>query len=118
MLHAFALPILEAAYDLSSMPRDAVKHIARAAAGAMPRGSVVTASFGVDAQLDLPAVHFERAPEGYVRGVLEWQRATSVAFRRRLLSLPPRVLRYLGAEHGDPVGEDGGGDGDRPPAEV
>jgi len=101
MTYAFALPILEAAYDLSSAKREAVEQIARAAAGAMPRGSVLAACFGPDAQLDLRTLHFERAPECYVRGVFEWQRATSVESRRRLLSLPPWVLRYHGVEHGD-----------------
>lgn len=101
MLHSFALPILEAAYDLSSTNRDAVKHIARAAARGVPRGSVVAACFGADAQLDLPTLHFERAPERYVRGVLEWQRATSVEARRRLLSLPPQVIRDHGAAQCD-----------------
>jgi len=109
MLHTFALPILEAAYDLSSTDREAVKHIARAAARVVPRGSVVAAWFGADAQLDLRTLHFERAPEHHVRGVLEWQRVTPVESRRRLLSLPPQVIRNHGAAHGDDA---------RSPAEV
>lgn len=117
MLHAFALPILEAAYDLSSTNREALKHIARAAAGMIPRGSVMAACFGADGQLDLRTLHFERAPERYVRDVFEWQRATSVACHRRLLSLPPRVIRYYGAVHGDSDARERGDD-ERPGAEV
>jgi DNA-binding NarL/FixJ family response regulator len=112
MLHAFALPILEAAYDLSSTDREAVERIARAAAGAMPRGSVMAACFGADAQLDLRTLHFERAAERYVRGVLEWQRATSVELRRRLLSLPPRVIRHHDTGHGDDPASEHCDDGD------
>ena len=120
-MHACALPILEAAYDLSSTDRDALKQVAAAAARAIPRGSVLAACFGADAQLDLRTLHFERAPEHYVRGVFEWQRITSVAFRRRLLSLPPWVSRYHGAEPGDDrAREPDGGDHavEPPPAEV
>jgi DNA-binding CsgD family transcriptional regulator len=85
----------------------------------MPRGSVMAACFGADAQLDLRTLHFERAPERYVRGVLEWQRATSLELRWRLLSLPPRVIRYHGTEHGDDhAGEHGDDEHERPTAEV
>jgi DNA-binding CsgD family transcriptional regulator len=117
MLNALALPILEAAYDLSSTDRDALKHIATAAARVVPRGSVVAACFGADAQLDPGMLHFERAPERYVRGVLAWQRATPVELRRRLLSLPPQVILNHGAPHGDPDGDEHG-DAERSPAEV
>jgi DNA-binding NarL/FixJ family response regulator len=99
---AFTLPILEAAYDLSSTSHEALKNIARAAAGATPRGTVVAAWFGTDAQLDLRMLHFERARPRYVRGILEWQRVTSVGFRHRLLSLTPRVIRCCAEEY-DPL---------------
>jgi DNA-binding NarL/FixJ family response regulator len=85
--------IIEAAYDLSEGRQKAIRNIAKAATGAIPRGPVTVMHFDSDAQLDPDSVCFERADQEYVSRFLEWQRVTP-AVHQFALSLTPRAIHF------------------------
>jgi DNA-binding NarL/FixJ family response regulator len=101
MQDTFSLQMLEAACNLSESAHQAMRRVAGAASGVVPRGPISVVSFDTDAGFDPSSVHFERAEPRYVLRFLDWQRASSAAERRRVLALPPGVVD-LHADDGTP----------------
>lgn len=83
--------IVRVAYDLSETDRGAMRSIARAAAGLVPRGPVIVAEYDGEMAADSTWVCCERADERDVARFAEWQRMTGI--RQLALSLGPCVVR-------------------------
>lgn len=85
--------IVEAAFDLSNTTEEALRSIARAAAGVIARGPIAVAEFDSEAS-GASRVCFERADDRYVTSFAEWQREAPRDIHRRARSLAPRAVQF------------------------
>lgn len=85
--------ILEAACDLSKTTEEALRSIARAAAGVIARGPIAVVDLG-DAGSGSTGVYFERADDSYVSSFAEWQREVPTDMHRLARCLGPRAVQF------------------------
>ena len=85
--------IVEAACDLSETTEEALRSIARAAAGVIARGPIAVAELD-DAGSGSSGVYFERADDRYVSSFAEWQRELPTNMHRLARSLGPRAVQF------------------------
>src|SRR5262245_29725459 len=86
--------IVEAAWDLSETTEEALRSIARAAAGVIARGPIAVAELDSDAPSGSTGVYFERADDRYVSSFAEWQREVPTDMHRLARSLSPRAVQF------------------------
>jgi len=94
MKGGFALPVLEAAYNLSVGTREALRGVALAATSLTSRGPVSVGMFDPGASFDLNAVRFEQADQPYILGFDKLMRAVPNDLIRSLLSRAPTVIDF------------------------
>src|SRR5262249_46699904 len=90
--HCF-IGVVKAAYNLSETDQEAMRGIAQAAAGLVPRGPVIVAAYDGEMPLDSTRVWFERADERDVARFAEWQCMAPPGIRELVLSLGPRAVQ-------------------------
>jgi DNA-binding NarL/FixJ family response regulator len=86
--------ILEAACDLSETTEEALRSIARAAAGVITRGPIAVVDLDSDAPSGSSGVYFERADDSYVSSFAEWQREVPTNMHRLARSLSPCAVQF------------------------
>ena len=85
--------IVKAASNLSETPQEALRSIARAAAGVIARGPVAVVELDSGAAPGPGQVWFERADESYVSSFAEWQREAPAHIHRPACLLSPRAVQ-------------------------
>src|SRR5262245_50794123 len=85
--------IVEAAFDLSETGEEALRSIARAAAGVIARGPIAVAELDSDAPAGASRVWFERADDSYVSSFAEWQRAAPTSMHGLARCLGPLAVQ-------------------------